>query len=75
MHITITPTPTITKIDGTRVRLWHGVTDSGTPCQVFVHLVSARTDHSHDDLARELLELPAPREVSLANVLGLREVL
>ena len=40
MKITISSTSTLTKLGGVPVRLWEGVTETGTPCKVFVHRIA-----------------------------------
>lgn len=40
MKITIESTDTIATLDGVKCRLWHGVTEDGTPCAVFVHRIA-----------------------------------
>jgi len=75
MEINITATDIITEIDGVPVRVWRGVTDQGTPCDVFVHRVGAAAGENADVLARELREMPQPREFALTQAIGLRHIL
>lgn len=72
MKITITATEKITTIDGVPVRLWQGVTERGTPCEVFVHRIAVHRNSNSDDFDRELRELQPPCEVALASILGLQ---
>lgn len=71
MQITIRSTNQVTTANGVPVRVWEGVTGGGTPCLVLVQLLCVRSADDTAQFDRELKELPAPREVSLANALGL----
>jgi len=75
MQLTITPTPTITTIDGVKVRVWKGSLPSGNPVQVFVVRVGTDDPGSQAELERHLQEMPAPREVALAKAVSLRHIL
>jgi hypothetical protein len=72
MHLSIETTPTITYRNGTRVRLWKGVTDDGIPCAVFVAGLAVEEPHDEAKFAA-LLATDAPVEVRpLPDVLDLR---
>lgn len=51
MKITIEPTPVLTQINGAPARLWQGVTDAGTRCQVYVAAVAVEEDDAGANLA------------------------
>lgn len=70
MRITIEPTDQVTDLDGVRVRVWRGVTESGVPCTVFVHRLAVRYDQDTEQFDRELQEqIPSGRFVPLRLVL------
>lgn len=60
MQIVIRSTDTLTQIDGVPVRHWRGVTDSGIPCEVFVHRIAVRDDHDAGQFEAELAEQLPP---------------
>ncbi len=60
MKITITPTAKLTEFEGSPVRLWEGITESGVACFVFVRSVAVRDSADHSQFERELSEIPAP---------------
>lgn len=60
MKITIESTETITRIDGVPVRHWKGVTEDGTPCEVFVHRIAVSNDVDQQAFDRELAEQRQP---------------
>ncbi len=70
MKLTIEATDQVTSLDGVLARVWHGTTEAGTPCLVFVHRVAVRDDKDQAEFQRELAEqLPPGRTVSLRQVL------
>ncbi len=70
MKLTIEATDQVTSLDGVLVRVWHGTTEAGMPCLVFVHRVAVREDKDQAEFQRELAEqLPPGRVVSLRQVL------
>lgn len=59
MKITIESTPVITEMG----RVWHGVTESGIPCFVFVACVAVTDKHPREgEFERELMEIGNPGE-------------
>jgi hypothetical protein len=70
MKITITATEKTTTMDGVPVRLWSGVTEDGTPCQVFVHRIAVEAKEDCSRFDRELQEkLPPGRHLPLSMIL------
>ncbi len=70
MKILIESTDQLTRVNGVPVRVWEGTTEAGTPCVVFVHLLSARSDRDCSEFERELKEQLLPAElVDLRRVL------
>jgi len=67
MKIQIEATDQLTQMDGIPVRVWNGMTERGIPCLVMVHRVIVRTDADTERFERELLTMPEPREVTLAD--------
>ena len=70
MKITIEATEKITTIDGVQVRLWEGVTETGTKCLVFVHRVAVHDGEDPGQFEKELEEQMPP-----GRVFSLREIL
>jgi len=68
MQILITATEQTTTLDGIPCRLWHGVTEGGHPCDVFVLRVGSADVHAQEELVRALREMPPPREVPLGRI-------
>lgn len=66
MKITITSTDNITQVHGVPVRLWHGVTERGIRCLVFVRSLMVHTARDTDQFDRELIETGAPAELRVA---------
>lgn len=62
MKITMTPTETITTVDGAPCRIWEGVTDRGIKCAVFVLRLAVHKDEDTFAFDVELRETAAPRE-------------
>jgi hypothetical protein len=70
MKISITSTENLTIVDGVRVRVWNGVTERGSKCIVFVHLIAVPNAESSEEFERELAEqLPPGRVVDLRRIL------
>lgn len=70
MTITIESTDQLTQIDRVPVRVWHGRTEAGVPCFVFVHRIAVHNDQDQAQFDRELAEqLPPGRHVSLREIL------
>jgi hypothetical protein len=70
VKIMIESTDKLTTIDGTPVRLWHGCTESGTRCLVFVRRLAVPTTEPMEEFERELEETLPPGEiVSLRQIL------
>lgn len=73
MKITITATEKLTDVGGVPVRLWHGVTESGTKCLVFVHRIAVDETENAEQFERELKEQMPPR--SATRFVDLRHIL
>ena len=63
MKIQIQSTEHITTIDNVRVRAWHGTTESGIPCTVFVHQIAVSSEEDTTQFDAELEPDHEPREV------------
>ena len=63
MEIRMTPTPTLTKINGCWCRVWEGVTGKGVKCFVFVNTISAMRSDDLTEMDKELVELGVPQEI------------
>ncbi len=59
MRIMIEPTDRITTLDGVQTRLWHGVTEAGNECRLYVHRIQVATEDAAE-FDRELREMPPP---------------
>lgn len=68
MKINITNTDQLAELDGVLVRVWEGVTESGIPCQVFVHRIGVELDQDHAQFEKELQEQPEPMQALLSKV-------
>lgn len=63
MKMTIEPTggtATLDREGGIQVRIWKGVTESGTPVHAFIALVAAPSDQDAPELQAALAPRPAP---------------
>jgi hypothetical protein len=70
MKITIEATNQLTSIEGVPVQLWHGVTEAGTRCEVFVHRIAVHKSENAEQFDRELAEhLPPGRLIDLRYIL------
>lgn len=70
MKMTVEATDQTTTIDGVPVRLWKGVTESGTKCEVFIHRIAVHKDEDATQFDKELKEqLPPSRHVPLWMIL------
>jgi hypothetical protein len=73
MRLTIDSTDMLTYHNGTRVRVWKGMTDTGTPVCVFVAGIAVETKNDQGQFQAELRETEAPLEVhSIDRVLSAR---
>ena len=63
MKITITSTEKLTTVDGVRVRVWDGITERGSKCIVFVHLIAVANAEPSAEFDRELAEQLPPGQV------------
>jgi hypothetical protein len=63
MKLTITSTEKITVVDGSRVRVWNGITERGAKCLVFVHMIAVPNFEPNAEFERELAEQLPPGEV------------
>lgn len=75
MRITIESTNTLTEIEGVQVRVWHGTTERGVPCIVFIHRLAVDKAEDAGQFEAELREMPPPRILPLSDVFSLRQVL
>ncbi len=73
MNIQIQSTHVLTEIEGRQVRVWDGLTESGTPCKVFVARLAVHRDHDASQFERELKEQLPPSE--LTQTIDLRHIL
>lgn len=70
MELLIESTDELTTMDGVPVRVWHGTTDNGVKCLVFVHRIAVHKSQDNSLFQAVLLEqLPPGRHVPLAEVL------
>jgi hypothetical protein len=70
LKIIIESTDKLTTIDGVPVRVWEGVTQSGTRCVVLVHRIAVDQAEDTEQFERELREkLPPGRSFPLSAVL------
>lgn len=69
MKVTLTPTNQITFHNGAPVRVWHGVTEQGARCLVFVAGISVPDTEDAAEFDRELKEVGPSQEISEALVL------
>jgi hypothetical protein len=61
----------LTTVDGVPVRLWHGTTEAGIPCLVFVRRIAVALDRDRSAFDAELEAQEMPLEVqSLAAILA-----
>jgi hypothetical protein len=58
MKVTLSPEPTITKVEGVPCREWTGTDEHGTPVRAFIRCISPET-HDPEALARFDAELNA----------------
>ena len=70
MKMTIEATDQLTDLDGVPVRVWHGLTEGGAPCIVFVHRIAVHNDVDAEQFDRELrAEMPPGHFVDLRKIL------
>ena len=70
MKIAIESTGKVTSIEGVPVRLWEGVTERGTKCQVFVHRIAVHESQDSSQFDQELKEcLPPGTFIPLRHIL------
>ena len=60
MNINVHHTPIVCQLDGVECRVWEGVTEHGTHCNLFVHRVQAGVNHA--EFEAELSEHVAPQQ-------------
>ena len=61
MKLTIERTDRLVEFQGRRVRVWHGLTESGHPCEVFVaSLLGPGEATAADEFAAGLAEVGVP---------------
>jgi hypothetical protein len=63
MKITITSTEKLTTVGSARVRVWDGVTERGSKCLVFVHMIALPNSEPSAEFERELAEQLPPGQV------------
>lgn len=60
MTITMQPTMQLVTVEGVLSRRWMGVTDQGTPVDIFVRILRVSAMEDTDAFNRELMEVPPP---------------
>lgn len=75
MKITAAPTEQITRVDGQPCRVWHAVTENGVKFLMFVSRVAVAPEEDATEFERDLAQMPAPREVSIAQVYDPRMII
>jgi len=65
MKLKIESTNLTTRIDGVKVRLWRGMTETGTPCNVFVHRIAVEMGADSTEFDRQLREQLPPAELTV----------
>lgn len=66
MKITIESTDTITYYNGSRVRVWKGVTERGVEVGLFIAGIAVHQDKDCSQFEQELQETSAPAELRTA---------
>lgn len=75
MKITIEQAGEPTTIDGVHCRPWHGTTEKGVACTVYVTRIRV-AEGMHEEFARELQETGTPKEQEHLNrAISLRHIL
>jgi hypothetical protein len=70
MKITIEATDQITRVDNVTCRVWNGITERGTKCLLFVHLLRVPAEVDQEEFQHELNEqLPPGRVIDLRFIL------
>ena len=64
MRIQIEATDIVTTLDGVPVRVWHGTTERGVECLVYVHRLQVREEADRREFERDLKEMPVPTDMS-----------
>ena len=64
MRIQIEATDIVTALDGVPVRVWHGTTERGVECLVYVHRLQVREEADRREFERDLKEMPVPTDMS-----------
>jgi hypothetical protein len=62
MKITIESTDMVTTVSGARCRVWRGVTEGGTQCDVAVPMIRVREDADRAQFEKELEGIEPPSE-------------
>ena len=70
MKILIESTPQTILMNRVLVRVWHGKTEHGVGCVVFVHRIAVHLDEDRTEFERELAEQLAPGLVPFDDVLN-----
>lgn len=60
MKLTLEPTSKMTAVNGTPVRVWEGVSESGIPCFALIAIVGVHEDEKADEFNEALKERKAP---------------
>jgi len=53
----------MTTIEGAPVRVWHGMTERGTACIIYVRLLAVHSSADNEDFERELCETGPPDDL------------
>lgn len=72
MEIIIKSTDMVTTVDGALARLWVGTTAKGIACGVYVTRLAVHEAADAAEFEKELLTMPAPREVAYRETLDAR---
>lgn len=62
MQMTITSTTTLTTVNGSPCRIWHGRLPNGARCLLFVPAIAVAADEDQQPFAEGLIDLQPPVE-------------
>ena len=60
MKITIEATNQLVIVEGRQCRRWHGVTEQGIECDVFIQAIRVRADADCSEFEHAMKEIPYP---------------
>lgn len=61
MKLTLTPTNQFALLNGTECRIWHGESEGGIDCLVFIHRISVEGEREQILFGQEMGEQPNPK--------------